>query len=43
MEKKMLRFKGKSWEIDGYIKYLVYRFGAKSTIGEIFEKMGVKR
>lgn len=43
MEKKMLRFKGNRWEIDGYIKYLVYRFGAKATMGEIFEKMGVKR
>jgi hypothetical protein len=39
----MIKFKGTRWEIDGYIKYLIYRFGAKATIGEIFEKIGGKR
>lgn len=38
----ILRFKGKRWEIDGYIKYLIYLFGAKATMGEIFEKIGGK-
>ena len=39
----ILRFKGKRWEFDGYIKYLIYRFGTKATMGEILGKIGGKR
>lgn len=35
----MLKFKGKPWQIKGYIEYLKYKYGAKATISEIITKM----
>jgi hypothetical protein len=36
----MLKFKGKFWEINGYFEYLKFKFGGKTTIKEICERIG---
>lgn len=36
----MLRFKGKKWAVNAFIKYLIIRYGAKTTMKEIYERIG---
>lgn len=34
----MLKFKGKSWEIQGYLQHLISEYGAKATLKEVIRK-----
>lgn len=35
----MIKFKGKPWQIKGFIQYIVYVYGAKTTIKELKERI----